>query len=194
MFISLKLEGEVLGINGQTKEAVSINGEVSIVASTNVQLEAGTGGGRTRHGLSVFSNLARVALDEGLSLLLEGVDSFFDGRVGGEEHDTHGGIGVNSVDLLHRPGVSGIVDAKHAGPLDSARYRLGLEEGGCEGERSEGGELHRCSDLRYNVEIMRLVEPAAYLDMAFPDLSLLLRPQTEAANPLPLRTLGLSQF
>ena len=79
MFISLELEGKVLGINGQTGEAVSVHGEVSIVASTDMQLEAGTGGGRTRHGFSVIGNLARVALDEGLGLLLEGVDRFFDG-------------------------------------------------------------------------------------------------------------------
>ena len=149
VLITLELEREMLGINSQTVNTVCRDGKVAVFASANMQLEARTGGGRAGHGLSVLGDRASIAFDESLGLLLEGVDRFFSGKIRSKEHETHGGIGVNPVDLLHRPGVCGIVDSKHAGPLDGAIDRLGLEEVGGEGEKSEGrgGELHGGNDM-----------------------------------------------
>ena len=126
MLIALKFEGKVLSVNSQTVQTIGIDGEVGVVASADMQLEARTSGGRAGHGLSILGDLACVALDEGRGLILEGVDRFFDGKIRGKEHYAHGGIGVLPADLLHRPGVGGIVDTEDASPLDSCKNRLGL--------------------------------------------------------------------
>ena len=146
MLIALELEGKVLSINGHAREALSVDCEVSVIASADVELEAGTGCSRTWHGLSILGDLTR-AVDESLGLLFEGGDCFFGGHVRGKKHNTHTWIGVSSVDLLHGPGMGGIIDVEHASPLDGAKDRLGLGKDGGKGEGG-GGELHRCNDRR----------------------------------------------
>ena len=155
VLITLEFERKMLSINSQTVHTACVDGEISVIASANMQLVTRTGGGGEGHGLSVFDDLACVALDKSLCLLLEGVDRFFDRKICGEKHNAHGGIGILPVDLLHRPGVGGIVDTKDARPLEGGESRLGLEEGS-EDKRGERRELHNYKGTKD--QIRRIVE------------------------------------
>ena len=142
VLITLEFERKMLSINSQTVHTACVDGEISVITSANMPLKTRTGGGGAGHGLSVLGDLACVALDKSLGLLLKVVDRFLDRKIRGEKHDAHGGIGILPVDLLHRPGEGGIVDTEDACPLDGGENRLGLEEGS-EGKRGERRELHR---------------------------------------------------
>ena len=76
VLVALKFDGDVLCVNGKTRNAGRVHGERGVVSATNVKVKARAIGHDGRHGFAVFNDFT-VAVHQGFNAALKLVQGGF---------------------------------------------------------------------------------------------------------------------
>ena len=76
VLVALKFDGDVLCVNGKTRNAGRVHGERGVVSAADVKVKAGAIGHDGRHGFAVFNDFT-VAVHQGFNAALKLVHGSF---------------------------------------------------------------------------------------------------------------------